>query len=430
MITPDYLNEIMQGTESAILDLNEYLMRRIAKRILNAFMDGANNLIIPATQADMKLLMQGGMLYEEIEAEITKRLPQLKQVIKEAFLQSAQEITEQNQVFCTQLVESYGLNIAIPSYEKVKLPKSAKELYLTSVEIKSLENAYKRTNGTVSNMVKTMPKNAVQAYTQACDNAYVKVKRGIPLQQAVVEAIKEVSDNGLTVDDVIEYSGRKDKPEVAIARAVRTGINQASSEIVLERCAELGVGYVKVSEHLGARVTKNNDYTNHSWWQGQVYSLDWNKPELSKYVPQKESIEKSFEWMDEIQKTLNEEKEIKYPDFVNTCGYGKIQGIIGINCRHTFFMFDPKVNIDRGQEIDPVQNEKMYKLTQQQRALERKIRKIKRQIEALKATDYLDEDAFKEEKKKLNRKLKQASDDYMSFCRINKLKPRNMSLKV
>lgn len=78
-----------------------------------------------------------------------------------------------------------------------------------------------------------------------------------------------------------------------------------------------------------------------------------------------------------------------YPDFVETCGYGDVRGIGGANCRHSFHPFlegisepaytpeelegmksknRPKVEFD-GRVYDA------YQATQEQRRIEREIRK-------------------------------------------------------
>lgn len=303
MITPEFLNEVVRNTEDVVSNVNEYLIARIAKRIAGAFEDGQGNLIIPASQADMKMLMRGGMLYSEIEEEIKKRLPQIENAVHEAFMKSAQEIAEQNTDFAKAVVKEYGIEAKVPDFEKVDIPKSAKSLNMTPSEIRTLEDMYTRTNNTVKNMVNSSAKIINTDFYNACDDAFTKVQRGVPIDQAITEAIKQVADKGI---ETVEYkTGKVDKVEVAVARAVRTGINQANSNIVLTRCAEMGIGYVKVSEHLGARVTKNQDFTNHAHWQGKVYKIDWNSEPLRKYgITEKvenENEKSGFGWLNKIR---------------------------------------------------------------------------------------------------------------------------------
>lgn len=427
MISPEYLKNVMDATEASVDKINKYILKRIVIRIEDAFTSDDGKLIIPATKADMKLLMKGGMVYSDIEKEVTKRLPYLKKEIKQAFFEAAQEISEESNRFAKKVVESEELKIDVPDFEKVGLPKSAEKLQMTPSEIRILEDAYRRTNATVENFTKTTAKTSQTAFMSACDDAYAKAKRGIPVGQAISEAITELASNGITAVDYI--SGRTDKVEVAVARAVRTGINQANSEIVLQRCAEMGVNYVKVSEHLGARVTKNDDFTNHSWWQGKVYKLNWKDDILKEYHVEDKN-EKGFAWLRKIRDYFTKkEKSIDYPDFVQTTGYGHILGLCGINCRHTFTAFYPGVNIDRGQTIDREKNEVRYKQEQKLRAMERAMRSTNKELQALKELKSNDPDIM-QAIKNTRAKLKSQSDKYAKYCQKTGLKPRNYALKI
>lgn len=409
MITPDYLNEIIQGTQLLVDRVNTYLLERVANRISKTFEDGNGDLFIPSTKNDLKLLQNGGMLADEIQQELEKRLPDIKKEVKQAFKDSADEMIKHNNDIAKAIVEANDIYTTVPNNAK-----------LTPREIRNLENAYKRTNHSITNMTRTTAGIVNSDYIEACDKAYNKAQRGIPIGQAIEEAIEEVSQKGIRV---VNYGNKVERIEVAIARAVRTGINQANAEITLQRIAEMGGKYVKVSEHLGARVTNKDDYTNHSWWQGKVYSLDWNSDILKDYKPTIKEEKGIFGFLKKIRDFLLKEKE-KYPDFVTTCGYGNIEGIIGINCRHTFSIFYPDINIDRGQTIDPGENKKRYALEQQQRARERRIRKLKQLARMYQSA------GMKDKFLNLMQKATLETHIYMDFCHKNGLKPRNYALKV
>lgn len=144
---------------------------------------------------------------------------------------------------------------------------------------KKLEEVYRRTNGDIYNICQTTAPSTQDTFINACDDAFMNIQMGMPLNEAISRAIDQVAEKGVSC--VYYNSGRVDKMEVALARAIRTGINQANAQLVLMKCAELGIDYVKVSAHYGARVTKQNDYTNHSWWQGKVYKLNWSNKALN-----------------------------------------------------------------------------------------------------------------------------------------------------
>lgn len=390
MITPEYLNEVIQGTEGAVNRLNNKLMLKIVENIITAFYNG-DRLLMPSTIQELHRIIQSGHTLEELQKIIEDAMPSLQKEIKQAFYESANVIAEYNYEFTRMLIENARMNIAMPEYTFENIPKSAKDLHMTKAEILKLENAYKRTMGTVKNITQSTAINGQSIYVQACDDAFMDAQAGKNPDRAVADIIDRVSKAGVTR---VQYpSGHVDKSDVAIARAVRTGINQANSEIILTRASEMGIQYVKVSQHLGARVTKHNDYTNHMWWQGKIYSLDWSKDILVKNMASVPLEDKEFGYLQRIKEKLMREKKFNYPDFVDTCGYGEIEGIIGINCRHTFQMWNPAVNIDNNTPIPDDENEARFRQEQAQRAMERKIRKLKGEREALEKlpNDYINE---------------------------------------
>lgn len=202
-----------------------------------------------------------------------EKLSELVQLRKELGRQYA-DFTRENKLPS----ENWRFAIAAETDTPVLGPGVLSRATLNPTELEKLDEMYRRTNTEVRNLCRSTAPSTEQAFLNACDNAYIKSRGGISFNTVISEAIMEVARQGVT--SVNYASGRSDKIEVAIARAVRTGINQANSDIVLSKCAERGINYVKVSEHMGARVTKKNDFTNHAWWQGKVYHLDWNNPAL------------------------------------------------------------------------------------------------------------------------------------------------------
>lgn len=411
MITPEYLNEVIQGTEMAVNRLNNQLLIDVIKHIVESFYSD-RDILMPSTISKLHLIVQSGYSLDDIQGIIENALPKISNEIHKAFLESANIIAAYNYEFSKLMIHEYNINVYMPEYTFENIPRSAKDLHMTRNEILKLENAYRRTNGTVKNITKSTALSVQNAYIQACDDIYMKSQAGVPVQQAVNEVVEGLAKNGITT--VIYPTGHSDKIDVAIARAVRTGINQANSEIILTRCAEMGIKYVKVSQHLGARVTKKNDYTNHSLWQGKIYSLDWEKGVLIKNMASVPLQDEEFGYLQELKAKLMMEKKYNYPDFVDVCGYGKIDGIIGINCRHTFQMWQPGINIDNNKPIDQKENEKRYLQEQNQRAMERSIRRMKGERKALKQIPP-NEDT-KTKIALLTDKINKAVETYGKYC--------------
>jgi len=115
---------------------------------------------------------------------------------------------------------------------------------------------------------------------------------------------------------------------------------------------ELGAEYYETSAHAGARPT-------HAVWQGKVFKINGSTAE--------------------------------YPNFYESTGYGKIDGLCGVNCRHSFYPFFPgisqpaytKAELDRLNEAKyTVNGQKLteYEVSQLMRKSERAIRATKRKI--------------------------------------------------
>ena len=354
MITPEYLNEIVRATENSVSELHAYLIGRIAKHIASFFGNADNASFMPSNITQMHKMMESGKVYEDIQKELETQYPVIQKEIKQAFLNSASEISKANTEFEKDIVRAEGLDVEVPDYDVNGIPTTAKDLNLTDHEARLLEADYRRTNGTVKNLTKTTANASQTVFIEACDSAMVKIQHGVSPSQAITEAIQEVASKGV---GVVLYGNQRTNIEVAIARAVRTGINQANADIVLQRCAELGVSWVKVSEHYGARVTDKEDYTNHAWWQGKVYKIDWDKPQFAQYTHEAEGHTK------EIADMIGEIKT-EYPDLVEVTGYGDILGLCGVNCRHSFSAFYPNIQLDPEPQIDYEASKKNYQQEQ------------------------------------------------------------------
>ena len=171
---------------------------------------------------------------------------------------------------------------------------------------------------------------------------------------AVRSAIKSLAQQG--VGAITYPSGHVDTLEVAVRRALVTGVNQTCLQMQEARADELGCDLVETTAHSGAR-------PSHAEWQGQVFSRSG--------------------------------KSRKYPDFVQVTGYGTGEGLGGWNCSHSFYPFFeglPRTYSDKLLDSYKAKNyeyngKKMteYEALQTQRGIERKLRRWKRENIAMKA---------------------------------------------
>ena len=126
------------------------------------------------------------------------------------------------------------------------------------------------TKGTVQNLTRTTAISSQNLLINKLDQVHFRVVSGI---QNYSQAISEASNL-----KVVYPSGHQDSVDVAVRRAVVTGVNKCFSDLNLIRAKQNGYNHVLVSSHLGARHVENPspEYLSHDIWQGKVYEVDWN----------------------------------------------------------------------------------------------------------------------------------------------------------
>ena len=380
LLDPDYLLRISEGAEAIAETLHQNIIARIVKRIALRLDRGDDYTLTPLDKWQIEVLQEAGLLSEEIAEELARitglELDEIRAAMEDAGVRT---IAYDNAVY-----EAAGLSPA----------PLAESPYL----IRLMQRNYEKTVGEWKNFTGTLAEAAQQTFIRECDLAYNLATTGaISYTQAFTEAIERIVSEGVYV----EYpSGHRDTIETATLRCVRTGISQACSEITNARMDEMEWDIILVSSHLGARVTKKNDFTNHSWWQGKFYSKSG--------------------------------KDTRFPPY-SVCGEGDVQGIHGANCRHHHGPGDGIHN--PFEDYDSDENRKRYELEQRQRLLERRIRKTKRQVMGLReALEAAQTDESRESiRKSYERKaylLQNQNKAYNDFCEENNLKRLSERLRI
>lgn len=197
----------------------------------------------------------------------------------------------------------------------------------------------------LSNLTRTTGQLATAQMMNLYDQAYLQVASGAySYDQAVTNAIRKLAKEGL--GEVTYPTGAKRSVEAAVRVAVRTSVAQNALKCEEDMLNNMDINLVEVSSHLGAR-------PSHAVWQGKIY---WrNHPEGN------------------------------YENFYEATGYGTATGLGGYNCRHQFYPFFGEGDEQTYYHIDETKNEQFYQMEQQQRALERKMRKWDREEKVLKA---------------------------------------------
>lgn len=380
MLEPEYILRISEGAEQIAEELHNELIAKIVKRIMHRVGRKENYKLTSIDKWQIEALQESGYLAEDIQKILAEKTNLQIEEIKEAFEDAGIQAMKYDDV----IYQNAGLS-------PVALEQSP---YL----VRLMQRNFEKTLGEWRNYTGTLAEEAQKLFISECDKAYHLVTSGsMSYTQAVKEAVERIAKDGV----MINYpSGHSDTIETATLRCVRTGVAQAAGEITLKRMEEMEWDIVLTSAHLGARVTEKEDFTNHYWWQGKFYSRSGN--------------------------------DKRFPPF-SVCGLGDVQGIHGANCRHSFGAGDGIHN--PFEKFDSEENKKAYELSQRQRTLERRIRKTKREVMALKeavdnAPDEATKAAMEEKYQKKSLTLQEQNKAYNDFCAENNLKKQSDRISI
>ena len=373
MLNPDYLKRVAEGSEDIASSLHSYILNRIIEAIMVRLGRGEKYMLTSSDRWRIQILQDAGYLLQDITQEIAR----YTKLQREEVAAAMEEAGVKAMAYDKAVYEAAGI--------------TTESLEQSPALVRILQRDYEATMGEWSNMTRTTAEAAQSLFISECDNAYHKVISGaVSYTQVVREAVDTVAQNGV----IVRYpTGHRDTIETATARAVRTGISQASGDISMQRMKEQEWDIILVSAHIGARTGDGGaNPGNHLWWQGQFYSRTG--------------------------------QDKRFPPFSLT-GYGTGEGLGGWNCRHSFGPGDGVNNPYK--DIQTADNERMEKLEQRQRALERRIRKTKQAVMGLQtAVENCKDDALRFGlQAELDRKsylLQKQNAAYKDYCKQNDLR--------
>jgi hypothetical protein len=360
---PEELAELYRALEYTLLD-------EICSRLKLA--DQLNEV----TVQNIRALRSHGIDLKDIEKAIRKTSGISEKKLQELL----DDVVERNQKYYTDLIDL--THITQPE---------------TLVSIEDTWAIYEQTKQTMRNLTRSMGflvdagrtiLPPAKAYQWALDNATMQIQSGaINYNQAIKSAVKQLADSGLKVVDY--KSGHRDQIDVAVRRAVMTGVNQICAKYTEQSAEYLETPYFEVSAHSGARDKPGaSPWSSHKDWQGKVYSIRAGDI---------------------------------YPSIYEVCGLGAVDGLEGANCRHRRNVWVEGVSertytdeqlehIDDalGCEFDG-KKYTAYEATQMQRRVEREVRRLKREKYAYKAT------GLRKEEQAVNIRLRRLNAKYKAF---------------
>lgn len=334
MLTPEQLGALPESFIGIYGELEDYILRDISRRIAIA------SHITDTAEWQIERLKQLGSATEGIKKQITVTTNISREQIEQMFFDVA------------QVSEDFYKDV----YKNVDAIPISQNPFIQQ-QIKSL---IEQTDGKLKNLTQSMGfsvyengkkvfKPIATVYQKALDFTQMQVSSGaVDYITATRLAVAELADSGLRVVDFA--SGHVDRMDVAVRRAVLTGVSQETGHITAQVAKDIGTDIVEVTAHAGAR-------PDHAEWQGGWYSISGESEE--------------------------------YRSLVEVTGYGTGAGLKGWNCRHDVYAVIPGISKpmytdEQLKNIDPPPVEhdgvtySYYDLTQRQRSLERQIRKSKR----------------------------------------------------
>ncbi len=359
MLTPDYLDTLPDAVVELWQQVEDDILRDIARRI------GKMGEMTETAAWQAWRYGQVQACHQDVVSLLAKYSGKSKKAIRQALLDAGLETLARDD----ELYRALGF---------------APSAIDTNESLNNLLNAgYRQTLGTWQNLTATTANTVTGEFERALDRAWLQVSSGaFDYKTAIKRAVDGLAEH---MAGVTYPSGHKDTLEVAVRRAVLTGANQTCAKLQLARADEMGCEFVEVTAHAGAR-------PEHALWQGKVY----HRGGAVTY------------------------QGVRYGDFEAATGYGTGPGLCGWNCRHNFYPFFPGLSAPNysQEQLDAFNAKEVtyggkqytrYEISQMQRALERRVRRFKRQ--------YLAEDAAGVDATAAAAKLRAARKDLNDFVR-------------
>lgn len=383
--TPELLDALPEKLAELYRGLEDTLLIEICSRLKAA--DELNEV----TVQDIRALRSHGIDLKDIEKAIRKTTGISETKLNKLF----DDVVERNQKYYTELIDLAHIT------QPETLVDAAEVAAIRAQTLDTFRNLT-ASMGFLVDAGRTMLPPA-KAYQWALDAATLKVESGaISYGQAIKDAVRELASGGLRVVDY--ESGHRDHVDVAARRAVMTGVSHLCSKYTEQSAEYLETPYFEVSAHAGARDKPGpSPWSSHKDWQGKVYSIRAGDI---------------------------------YPSIYEVCGLGSVDGLEGANCRHRRFPWVEGVSErtytdEQLEHIDDGlgcmfegKTYTAYEATQEQRKVERTIRKLKREKAAYKAA------GLHENETAVNIRLRRLNAKYKAFSAAAGLPEQRERMKV
>lgn len=383
--TPEILDALPEELADLYRNLEDTLLIEICSRLK------AKDQLNEVTVQDIRALRSHGIPLEEIEKAIRKATGISEEKLKELL----DDVVERNQKYYTDIID-------LAHITQPETLLSIEDTWAIYEQTRQEMRNITRSMGFLVDGGRTMLPPA-KAYQWALDNAEMQVQSGaISYNQAIRSAVQQLAKSGLKIVDY--ESGHRDHIDVAVRRAVMTGVSQLCAKYTEQSADYLNTPYFEVSAHAGARDKPGKSpWSSHKAWQGRVYSIRAGDI---------------------------------YPNIYDVCGLGAVDGLEGANCRHRRYPWvegimertytdEQLAHIDDGLGCTyDGKSYTAYEATQMQRRLERQIRATKLLKIGNKASGLYDD------ARAANIKLRRLNAKYRAFSAAAGLTPQWERTKV
>ena len=265
--SPSVLDALPEELTELFRCLELKLLEEICSRLRLA--DQLNEV----TVQDIRALRAHGIDLEDIK----KAIRETTEIGAKKLDKLLDDVVARNQQYYTGMIDLAGVTVPDRLVNEADIAAIRRQTW----------GAYKNITGSMGFLTvqggRLVISEPAKAYERCLDNALMQIQSGaISYNQAISEQVKTLADRGLCVafdkdgnplkNRVAYEGGHIDQLDVAVRRAVMTGVNQLNQKYREQSMDYLETDLVEVTAHLGARNTNGqNGWENHAKWQGKVY---------------------------------------------------------------------------------------------------------------------------------------------------------------
>lgn len=288
MLTADEIESLPIGLEKQFRQLEKRIMRDIVRRLKSA------EEITRTADWQIYRASELGKAADDIKKEITEALGASEDEVNTIYTDAAKTDWARSK----KLYKSVGqAAVAYKDNEPLKQLVAA----IKKQTADELRNITRTLGVATANKGKIKTVSLTEYYTDMLDAAVLDISSGAFDYNTVLQhTVTQLANSGIRTIDYDSVSKRPTSAriDVAVRRAVMTGIGQLTAQVSEDNANALGTDMYEVSAHSCCR-------PEHVEWQGGWYTMAQLK---------------------------------------SVCGYGKVDGLKGANCGHDFYPVIPGVS--------------------------------------------------------------------------------------